>query len=179
MKLDYVPLLKIQRELHDIPRGRERFLEYLRAIGANDGSAMLELPSLIIMNPMGREHVATLLEEYLALDGDVIANRAVKEAAAHLREEPGDFKVTVVIADDLKGGWTNRYDYEFTQRFQCGPPDPRDPKLPRWVTHYWVNGILWTSEPASERAVREAVLTAIYRTAYVQRHGSARTLEAM
>ena len=32
MKLDYVPLLRVQRELHDIPLGRERFREYLRTI---------------------------------------------------------------------------------------------------------------------------------------------------
>ena len=32
MKLDYVPLLRIQRELHDLPRGMERFREYLRTI---------------------------------------------------------------------------------------------------------------------------------------------------
>src|SRR5262249_30250700 len=35
------------------------------------------------------------------------------------------------------------------------------------------------SEPASERAVREALLTAVYRTAYVRRHGHARTLREM
>jgi hypothetical protein len=36
--------------------------------------------------------------------------------------------------------------------------------------------VLWSSEPATERALREAVLTPVHRLAYVRRHGLARTL---
>ena len=39
--------------------------------------------------------------------------------------------------------------------------------------------MLWSSEAPSERAVREAILTAAHRVAYVQRHGPARTLRDM
>jgi hypothetical protein len=177
VKLDYVPLLQIQRDLHGMPRGMGRFREYLRTISP-DG-ANLELPSLLAMNPMGQEHVTALLDALLALDGDGVAAQAVAEASAQLADEPGDFKVALVIADDLRGGWTNRYAEEFTWRFQAGPPAPDDFKLPRWTKYFWVNGILWSSEAASERIVREAVLTAVYRAAYVQRHGPARTLGAM
>jgi hypothetical protein len=177
MKLDYVPLLQIQRELQGIPRGMGRFRQYLRTISP-DG-ANLELPSLVAMNPMGKDHVTALLDALLALDADGVAARAVAEASARVADEPGDFKVALVIVDDLMGGWTNRYAEEFTHRFQVGPPAPADFRLPRWTKHYWVNGILWSSEAAGERAVREAVLTAVYRAAYVQRHGPARTLRAM
>jgi hypothetical protein len=177
MNLDYVPLLRIQRELQGMPRGMGRFRQYLRTISP-DG-ANLELPSLIAMNPMGKEHVTALLDALLALDADGVAARTVAEVATELAEEPGEFKVALVIVDDLKGGWTNRYAEEFTQRFQVGPPMPPDFRLPRWTKHYWINGILWSSEPATERAAREAVLTSVYRAAYIQRHGPARTLRAM
>jgi endonuclease/exonuclease/phosphatase family metal-dependent hydrolase len=40
-------------------------------------------------------------------------------------------------------------------------------------------GVLWSSEAPTERAVREAVLTAAHRLAYVQWHGPAHTLGAM
>jgi hypothetical protein len=173
MKLDYVPLLRIQRQLHGIPRGRERFRQYLRTIFP-DGTNV-ELPSLLAMNPMGKDHVTALLDALLALDADGIAARLVAETAAEVADEPGDFKCTLVVLDDLKGGWTNRYAEEFTWRFNAGPPPP-DARLPRWTKFFWVNGILWSSEPATERAVREAVLTAVYRAAYVLRHGPARTL---
>src|SRR5262249_30526218 len=78
--------------------------------------------------------------------------------------------------------WTNRYDYEFTIRF--GPERLRTPKeterkLPRWAKSFWITGILWSSEPASEKAVREAIVTAVLRVAYVHRHGAVHTLRDM
>jgi hypothetical protein len=177
MKLDYVPLLRVQRELHGLPRGMARFRQYLRTISP-DG-ANLEVPPLVAMNPMGKDHVTALLDELLALDADGVAARAVAEAAARLAGEPGDFKATLVIVDDRMGGWTNRYAEEFTHRFRFSPPAPPDFRLPRWTKHFWVTGVLWSSEAATERAAREAALTAVYRAAYVLRHGPARTLRAM
>jgi hypothetical protein len=181
MKLEYVPLLRVQRELQGLPRNYDRFRQYLRTIVNPDGTG-LELPSLLVMNPMGKDHVTALLDALLALDADGVAARALAEASARLEDEPGDFKVTLVIADDLMGGWTNRYAAEFTHRF--GPDHARFKSgmtrtLPRWLEHFWITGILWSSEAASERAVREAILTAVYRMAYVQRHGPARTLRDM
>jgi hypothetical protein len=177
MKLDYVPLLHIQRELQDIPRGMGRFRQYLRTISP-DG-ANLELPPLVAANPMAKDHVTALLDVLLALGADDVATRTVAEASSQVADEPGDFKVALVVVDDLMGGWTNRYAEEFTWRFHLGPPSPPEFRLPRWTKCYWVNGVLWSSETATERAVREAILTAVYRTAYVQRHGPTRTLRAM
>jgi hypothetical protein len=172
MKLDYVPLLQVQRGLQGIPRGIGRFRQFLRTMAGRDGTC-LELPSLNYMNPMARDHVTALLDALLALDADRIAAEAAAEASAQLADEPGDFKAALVVADDLMGGWTNRYAYEFNLRFRSGPPGEG---LPRWLKHFWLTAILWSSEPASERAVREAILTTAFRMAYVQRHGAARTL---
>src|SRR5262249_5394923 len=52
-------------------------------------------------------------------------------------------------------------------------------RLPRWSRRFWVTGVLWSSEVPSARAVREAVLTAAHRLAYVHSHGPARTLRDM
>ncbi len=169
MKLEYVPLFQVQRELQGLPRDYERFRQYLQTIRAPEENS-LKLPSLIAMNPMGKEHVTDLLDALLALDADGVAARATAEASARLEDTPGDCKITLVGADDLKSGWTNRYANEFTHRFQCGGTTGI---LPRWLEHFWITGLLWSSEPASERAVCEAILTAAYRTAYVQRHGPA------
>jgi hypothetical protein len=171
VKLDYLPLLRLQRELQGLPRNYERFQKYLGAVLNHDRSG-LELPPLLMMNPMGKDHVTAVLDSLLEMDADGIAARTLAEAGVQLADESGDFKVTLVVADDLMGGWTNRYDYEFTLRFKCRPPE----QLPRWTKHFWVAGVLWSSEAPTERAVRETVLTAVYRLDYVQRHGSARTL---
>jgi hypothetical protein len=77
------------------------------------------------------------------------------------------------VANDLMGGWTNRYAAEYTIRFQSGPPSAN---LPHWMMRRWLFGALWSSEPATEQAVSEAMGTAIYRMAYIQQHGLACTL---
>jgi hypothetical protein len=183
MKLEYVPLLRVQRELQGLPRNYARFQQYLSKMLDQDA---VELPPLAIMNPMGKDHVTALLDALLALDADGVGARAAADASAALPDVPGEFKIALVIADDLIGGWTNRYDYEFTFRF--GPahrPLERDPdspsgfRLPRWLKHFWLTGVLWSSEPPSGRAAREAILLPAYRLAYVHRHGPARTLRSL
>jgi hypothetical protein len=183
MELAYVPLLRVQRELQCLPRNYARFRQYLRTMLSRDG---LELPPLGIMNPMGKDHVTALLDGLLAMDADGVGARAAADASAALRDVPGEFKIALVVADDLMGGWTNRYDQEFDFRF--GPahrPLERDPdspsgfRLPRWLKHFWFTSVLWSSEPPSERAAREAILLPAYRFAYVHRHGPARTLRSL
>ena len=114
MNLDYVPLLRVMRELHSIPRGQppdfngmRRFRQYVRTIFPHDENAVYLLP-LLAMNPMGKDHVAALLDAYLAMDADGIGARAAAEASARLAAVPGDVKVGLVVAGDLLGGGTNR-----------------------------------------------------------------------
>jgi hypothetical protein len=187
MNLDYVPLLQVMRDLHSIPRGQppdfngmKRFRQYLRTIFDYD-SKVCKLPTLLAMNPMGKDHVTALLDAYLAMDADAIGARVTAEASAQLADVPGDFKVGLLVADDLLGGGTNRYEYEFIFRF--GPQYVRTGDNPskgsRWLKDFWLTGVLWSSEPASERAVEEAILMAVHRAAYMHQHGPARTLRAM
>ena len=185
MKLEFEPLLRVQRDIQGMPMGRERFWEYLRKI-FNCYETEFELIPLLIANPAGKAHVTALLDQLLELDAEGIAAAAAEEAAAHLTDLPGEFKAAIVVADDLKGGWTNRYDYEFTLRFG-NPRDPDRSRLPgavelqppKWSKYLWIAGILWSSELATARSVREAMLTAVYRFAFIQRHGLARTLGEM
>src|SRR5262249_27296514 len=175
MKLNYVPLLPLQRQIQGLPRNYARFQEYLRKVMNAEGTGPALVP-LLLANPMAKDHVTALLDALLALDADGIAARAASEAAAQIDPVPGEYDVGLVVVDDLLGGWTNRYAAEFTVRFQSGPPAER---RPRWMTtRPWVYGVLWSSEPASEKAAREAILTAIHRMAYVQQHGLAQTLRA-
>src|SRR5262249_48224967 len=112
MKLDYVPLLQIQRDLQGIPRGMGRVRQYLRTMSTPEGTAIDRMP-LIIMNPMGKDHVTALLDALLVLDADGVAARVAADASAGLADVPGEFKTALVVADDLMGGGTNRYAYEF------------------------------------------------------------------
>jgi hypothetical protein len=177
MKLDYVPLLRVRRELHDISRGMKRFQQYLHTVLNQDGTDV-ELVPLLIMNPMFKDHVTALLDALLGLDADGIGARAAAEASARLMDVPGESRAALVVADDLMGGGSNRYDCEFTLRF--GPRPLRKRRGSKaWLRRFWVTGVLWSSEAPSERAAREAVLTAAYRWAYGQGHGPALTLRDM
>src|SRR3954471_23581220 len=108
MNLTYFPLLPIQRRLQALPRDRERFQTYLRTITNADGTD-IELLPLLAMNPMGKDHVTALVDELLALDADGIAAGIVAETASEHADLPGDFRAALVVADDLMGGWTNRW----------------------------------------------------------------------
>src|SRR5262245_23460756 len=103
MNLHYTPLLAIQRELQGMPRGMDRFRQYLRTI-INDDGTDVDLVPMLAMNPMGKDHVTVLLDELLAMDADGIAARAAAEASRESSETRGDFRAAVVVVDDLKGG---------------------------------------------------------------------------
>ena len=167
MKLEYVPLLAVQRELYQMPRGWERFRAYLATM-IDPETRDLKLP-LSGMNPMGKEHLPALLDALLAIDADGLAARAVADAEADLSPMPGRFKVACVVSDDLMGGWTNRYTSEFTRRFGTKAYHKRG----------WLEVGLWTSETPSATTVRRRALAAVYRAAHIEQHGFTRTLGEM
>lgn len=172
MKLTFLPLLHLQRDLYAMPRGMERFREYIKTMtDAETGD--LTLP-LVAMNPMGKEHIAALVDQYIALDAEDVANEAIRAFAqdvARSSDHPSDraFKVGIVVSDDLKGGWTNRWASEFSHRIESQA----------FLKRGFITGILWTSEPASQDTVREAVLTSLYRAQYLESHPFPKTLGEM
>jgi len=165
MRLEFVPLLKVQRRLHEIPRGRERFDAYL-AVMCNDDRDDVKFPPLGVVNPMARDHVTALLDDLLALDADAAAARALDAEAGRLATYPGAFRVGLVVADDARGGWTDRHAAEYALAFEGDATRKRG----------WITAVVWSSEPASAGSAREAVLVAAYREAYIGLHGPARTL---
>jgi hypothetical protein len=170
MWLSFLPLLQVQRDLYAMPRGMERFREYIRTM-TDPETGDLALP-LVAMNPMGKEHVAALIEQYIALDAEGIAQRALSEVRLASTREPSSerqYKVGLVVSDDLKGGWTNRWASEYGHRIEGHAITKRG----------FITAILWTSEPASIQNVRDSVLTAIYRVEYLQTHPAPKTLREM
>ncbi len=172
MNLTHVPLLQTQRDLYDLPRSPARFQAYLDTMRTADGSD-IELP-LPAMNPMAKEHVPQMLDDLLAMEADAVAAETVSQvsAAQGWVDAPGDssdFRVALVLSDDLLGGWTNRYVYEFNHRFREQALHKRG----------WATTLLWTSETYTPEIVREAVAATLHRLAHIQRHGYAHTLRDM
>jgi hypothetical protein len=168
MNLTLLPLLRIQRDLHAIPRGWERFRAYLTTMTGGTDDIVLPITG---MNPMGKEHVAALLDDLLAIDAEAVAATAVDEAAARLAGIPGEREVALVVTDDAQGGWTNRYFSEIP------PPLADASQRSKQRALRWALVPIWTSEPWPASAIREAVLAAIYRSAFVEHIGFPRTLQ--
>ena len=191
MPLSFLPLLQIQRDLYAMPRGMERFREYIKTM-TDPETGDLALP-LVAMNPMGKDHIPALIDEYLALGAEAIAQQAIAEARSaerpterpserpherpserpserpHERSSERVYKIGLVVSDDLKGGWTNRWASEYSHRIESAA----------FLKRGFLTGILWTSEPASASKVRDAVLTSIYRAEYLQSHAAPKTLREM
>ena len=166
--MQWLPLLQIQRDLLDVPRGAERFRQYLAVMLDSHGELRLPLPAF---NPMSKGHVADLLTELLAIDAEAIGQAASAEAGERL---PGldwsnSTQVALVVADDAKGGWTNRYLFETKHHFESRYEQRRG----------FITALLWSSEPTMELIIRQKVLAAVYRYAWIRKHGPARTLEDM
>jgi hypothetical protein len=165
MILDYTPLLTTQRDLYRLPRGLARFQHYLRTM-IDWRSETMKLP-LHVMNPMGKDHVPDFIDQLLAFDADGLAARVTTQTARQLPHLAGTWKVSLVVADDLAGGWTSRYASEYGHRFESQG----------LYQSGWLIGILWTSDqPPSPRIAEQEVRTAIFRLAHVEEHGPAGTL---
>jgi hypothetical protein len=172
MRIEFIPLLALQREIYSIPRGVERFRKYLRTL--DETGADVEFPPLVAINPMARDDVPTMLDALIALDADVIATQALGEAAGDLAEHAGKsaspltLRSSLIVVDDFnRSGWSNRFSMECGMRMGCNPQGKR----------FWITGVIWSSEtPPDARAVRESVLTAAYRAVYVLAQGRPRNL---
>ncbi len=166
MKVDMLQLLATQHNLYAMPRGMDRFRAYIEAM--TRGTDDLVLP-LVSMNPMGKEHVAAMIDDLLNMDGESVAGAAAAEASARLTNVPGQLSIGLVATDDVQGGWTNRYFTEMTLRFETA----------QLLRRGWAVVPLWTSETWTPARVREEVLATVYRSAFQQQHGQPETLAAM
>lgn len=106
-----------------------------------------------------------LMEALSTLGADEIGARATEEAAAAVAEEPGEFRVGLVVIDDARGG-INRTTAEFAHRRGEGGLLERG----------WITGILWTSQAYDRAGIREELLTSVFRAASIVKRGPARTL---
>lgn len=167
MQLEHIKLLQLQRDLHNIPRGMGRFQEYMRLMTGGTGD--LALPPLNIMNPMGQEHVAQRLDELIALGAEQIAAQAVQQTASQLSQLTGQLQHGFGIADDLHGGWTNRYSSEATFHFTSDAAAKRG----------WAATILWVSDTPDAQKIYQEVARSIYRTVFILQKGLATTLQEL
>ncbi len=166
MIFEVVPIIHSMIDLYGKPRSTERFHEYISQLqGGSRGD--LELP-IGGFNPMAKEHVLEKLSALEALNAEAIMREALAELdLTRQKQDSGTIKVVLNLADDLKGGWTNRYTTDFDSKF----------KLNALVTRNFCTPYFWTSEEYSEELIHSRAIEYAIRTLYWLDHGKLRTLE--
>ncbi len=163
LRVELVPLLESARELYAMPRGPARFDAYIE-LGTKHTEEM-QLP-ISVMNPMAKDHVLHYVEKLIEMDAEGAAKRSADDASASLSNVDEALLLAVVVADDLKGGWTNRTFTEFSHRYE------RQYEVDRG----WAVTLLWTSEEPTEEIIRQRTFESIYRTLHERKHGAVHTL---
>ena len=163
MKLEYVRMLAIQRDLYRIPRS-DRFRAYLRTM-LDPETGELRLP-LTAMNPLARDHVPRYIDLLQAIGAEEAGAQAAEDASTRLRDDPGLYRVGIVVADDGGGGWLHRASTELMHLQAELALEKRG----------WITCVLWSSETYGPPEIREETLISIYRAAHVARRGPPRTL---
>jgi hypothetical protein len=174
MDLELLPLLHVQRELYAMPRNMDRFHEYLKTMkGSSEDD--IELAPLVLMNPMGKEHCLMAVDHLIAIGAEGAAVQALDEARPRLGDAPGAFKVSLVLADDRMGGWTNRTFSGFGMRHLAKDAKKALEKRPFITVPCWTSEVdAWTADDA-----RRATLAQVYRVAHIMQHGDPKTLRQM
>jgi len=164
MKLEFVPMLAVQRDIYRVPRGPERFREYLHRM-LDPATGDLRLP-LTMMNPMAKEHVLRSIELLLAVGAEDAAAQAARDVEPRVAAEPGTYRLGLIVADDMGGGWTHRAAAELSHlRGELG-----------LEKRGWITPVLWASDTYGPAEIREEVLVNVYRTAWVLQRGAPKTL---
>jgi hypothetical protein len=158
--------LEIQRQLLELPLGPERFDEYLHVMTGGTDEILLPLG---LFNPMGKEHVMDTVDALISMEAESIAIEAIDRAKRRLNNLSDTFQIALVVIDDLKGGWTNRYSTDADHRFKQYPNSQGG----------WAVAPFWTSELQSIELVNERVLENVYRVLYKTRYGHPATLREM
>src|SRR5437588_11781890 len=92
-----------------------RFRRYIAALTGGTHDVVLPIG---VANPMAREHVLSHVDELLGSGAEEVGAAAADEASLRLADWPGpEIKASLVVADDLAGGWTNRYTTEASMHF--------------------------------------------------------------
>jgi hypothetical protein len=154
-------------DLYAKPRSEERFQEYISML--QDGKkGDLTLP-IVGFNPMAKEHILQKLSELKEQKAEQIIQDTLRSINLTLTDEQDQrtFKVVLNLADDLKGGWTNRYTTDYDSKF----------KINALVTRTFCTPFFWTSESYTEQLIRSRTLEYAFRTIYWLTNPKPKTLK--
>jgi hypothetical protein len=167
MSFELLPMLHTMLDLYRKPRSIERFREYLATLqGDTKGDMALPISGF---NPMAKEHVLHKLEELMALDAERLMQIALADVNAKTKDllPVAPVRVVLNLADDLHGGWTNRYTTDYDSKF----------KISALVSRSFCAPYFWTSESFTPDLIQLRTKAYAFRTIYWLTHSRPKTLK--
>ncbi len=167
MQFELLPVVDIMLDLYKKPRTTERFQEYLELLQGNTkGDLVIPIGGF---NPMAKEHAFQKLKELKTLCAEALIQQTLDDVNKKIAGENKDtvFKVALNLADDLKGGWTNRYTTDYDSKFAINALQRRNFCIP----------LFWTSEQFYPELIKTRTLQYACRTIYWLTHPKPKTLK--
>ncbi len=163
MRFELLPVVDIMLELYRMPRDMNRFNTYLQTLQGNTKDD-IEIP-IGGFNPMAKDHAVAKLNELKQIG----AEQVISETLNTVNEgRAGEYiKVSLTLADDLMGGWTNRYTTDYQSKFKTGAIVKRN-----FCTPYF-----WTSEEYTSELIIDRTRAACYRFIYQKDYPKPETLQ--
>jgi hypothetical protein len=128
--------------------------------------SLLQVQLEVYQIPLGLERFKSYIKTILNEDSDDI------ELAPLAEMNPmANIRVSLVVVDDAKGGWTNRYLNDFQYAFEFDKAS--------FLKRPWLMVPCWTNEEPSRDKIYNDTLIHLHRLAYVFEHGQAKTLAQM
>ncbi|MDA9774436.1 hypothetical protein N9B82_05725 [Saprospiraceae bacterium] len=159
-----VPILEKMKTFYETTPTPERFSSYLKML--QGGAKDLKVP-IAGYNPMAKGHIVTKLNELISLDAEKITRDVLYAFNQDFEtNEFGSIEVILNLADDLKGGWTNRFSTDYDSKF----------KLNALLERNFCSPFFWTSEEFSTEIIKIRVQEYALRSFYVLKNGRAKTL---
>jgi hypothetical protein len=167
MKFNLLPVTDLMLTLYRSPANADRFTEYMNILQGNSPGD-ISLP-VTFFNPMGKEQVLKKLSELKELDAEGLMQEtltAVNKTAVSFANST-DINVSLALADDMGGGWTNRYTTDYDSKFNINDLLKRN----------FCNPVFWVSEEYSAIKIKERTADYCYRILYRLTSPSPLTLE--
>lgn len=167
MKFEIYPIINTMLDLYEKPRTVERFKEYLKTLqGSSKGDLVVPISGF---NPMAKEHVSQKLKELQNLNAEAILLDVLTEINKDIKNFNGNatFKVALNLADDKKGGWTNKHTTDYDSKF----------KINALIERGFCTPYFWTSELFSIETITQRIREYVYRTLFWIQNGKIKTLK--
>lgn len=172
MHVTVTPVLSDLRAIYDLEGVWPRYHAYVKLMTGGRG-AFLPLGAF---SPMGKRQPA-FLDALLALEAEDVAQAAAREAAAELESVAAVYRLLLVVVDEPRNGWTQRFLTDAEWRF--GDPDALPKSAPSVGFDRWVTVQLWTDRAPTAAYVRGEVRSSLYRAAHQGVFSAPRTLGQM